>query len=283
MPDLGFYHPIVVHFAIGLLAGGVGLRVLSLARRGRPVAPAAVALVLAAAVAIVLAARSGEDAHVAVEAAPGVGPIVRGHETWGERTRAAAVVAAGLELATLALRRRPLARAAALASAAVGVAALACVVETGKLGGELVYAHAGGVGIRSGEPGDVGRLLLAGLVRQADVDERTGRPREAVRLLRMAARRFPADADVQLRVADALLEDGHDPRGALAILERPASVAADPRLRLRRGWLTADALDALGRPDDARATLERLRAEFPADARLRRRLARADRGAATAE
>jgi hypothetical protein len=47
-------------------------------------------------------------------------------------------------------------------------------------------------------------------------------------------------------------------------------------VRFRRGWLTADALDALGREAEARAVLERLRTEFPENTRLRGRLARAD-------
>jgi hypothetical protein len=46
-------------------------------------------------------------------------------------------------------------------------------------------------------------------------------------------------------------------------------------MRFRRGWLTADALDTLGRGPEARAELGRLRAEFPDNARLGRRLARA--------
>src|SRR5262245_33563896 len=147
VPDLGFYHPIVIHFAIGLLAGGVILRGLSLIRGGAFAGPAAAVLILLATAAIVLAARSGEDAHVAVEAAPGIAGAVRAHQRWGERTRNVALLAAGFELLTLAWRSRK----ASFVAAAVGVLALLCVVETGKLGGELVYAHAGGVGIRSEE------------------------------------------------------------------------------------------------------------------------------------
>ena len=79
-----------------------------------------------------------------------------------------------------------------------------------------------------------------------------------------------------MRAAEALLEDRNDPAGALATLEGLGPTSDDPRLRFRRGWLTADALDALGRQPEARAVLERLRGEFPENTRLRSRLARAD-------
>src|SRR5690348_2668433 len=133
MPDIGFYHPIVIHFAIGLLAGGVLLRALSLIRRGGFAGPAAVTMILLATAAIVVAAQSGEDAHVAVEAAPGVAAAVRAHQQWGERTRNVALLTAGLELLTLALRGRPSVRTTSFVSAGVGVLAFLCILETGKL------------------------------------------------------------------------------------------------------------------------------------------------------
>ena len=278
MPDLGFYHPIVIHFAIGLLTGGVLLRGLSLIRRAAFTGPAATTMILLATAAIVVAAQSGEDAHVAVEAAPGVAAAVRAHQQWGERTRNVALLAAGLELLTLALRGRPIARTTSFVSAGVGVLAFLCIIETGKLGGELVYGHAGGVGIRSGDPGDVARLFLAGLFRQAEADERAGRAEDATRLLEIAAERFPTDPAIQVRAAEALLDDRKDPEGAIEVLGRLGPIA-DERLRFRHGWLTADALDALGRKPEARAVLERLQAEFPDNARLRSRLARADANA----
>ena len=48
-------------------------------------------------------------------------------------------------------------------AAAAGVVGLWFPYQAGAHGGQLVYSYAGGVGIRSGEPQDVGRLLLAGL------------------------------------------------------------------------------------------------------------------------
>jgi uncharacterized membrane protein len=281
MPDLGFYHPIVIHFAIGLLAGGVLLRGLSVMRRGAFAGPAAVTLILLATAATLIAAQSGEDAHVAVESAPGMAAAVRAHQQWGERTRDVALVVAGFELLTLALRGRAIVRTMSFVSAGLGLLAFLCVLQTGKLGGELVYAHAGGVGIRSGDPGDVARLLLAGLFWQADLDEKAGHAVDAASLLEIAAQRFPSDPTVQVRTAQARLEDRHDPAGALEILGRLGPISDDPGLRFRRGWLTADALDALGRQPEARAVLERLRADFPDNVRLRGRLARADTNATT--
>jgi len=276
MPDLGFYHPIVIHFAIGLLAVGVLFRWISLTGRAAFAGPAAASVILLATVATVVAAQSGEDAHVAVEAVPGAAGAVRAHQLWGERTRNLAVAVGGLELLALAVRGRADTRRILFASAGLGVVAVVSVLQTGKLGGELVYAHAGGVGIRSGDPDDVARLLLAGLVEQADLDEKVGRAGDAANLLEIAAQRFPTDTTVQVRAAEALLEDRHDPAGALQVLTRLGPTPDDPRLRFRRGWLTADALDALGREAEARAVLERLRTEFPENTRLRGRLARAD-------
>jgi uncharacterized membrane protein len=276
MPDLGFYHPIVIHFAIGLLAVGVLFRWVSLTGRAAFAGPAAATVLLLATVAILVAAQSGEDAHVAVEAVPGTAGAVRAHQQWGERTRNLALAIGGLELLALALRGRADTRRILFASAGLGVVAVLSVLQTGKLGGELVYAHAGGVGIRSGDPEDVARLLLAGLVAQADVDEKADRAGDAATLLEIAAQRFPADPTVQVRAAEALLEDRHDPAGALALLTRASSTPDEPPLRFRRAWLTADALDALGRHAEARGVLEGLQTEFPENMRLRGRLARAD-------
>jgi len=281
MPDLGFYHPIVIHFAIGLLTGGVFLRWLSLTRRGAFAGPAAITLILLATAATLVAAQSGEDAHVAVEAAPGVAAAVRVHQLWGERTRNVVLVVGGVELLTLVLRGRSIVRTMSFVSAGFGLLAFLGILQTGKLGGEIVYGHAGGVGIRSGDPEDVARLFLAGLFRQAELDEKSGRGGDAASLLELAAQRFPSDTAVQVRAAGALLEDRNDPAGAIAILERLGPTPDEPRLRFRRGWLTADALDALGRQPEARAVLERLRAEFPENTRLRSRLARADAAATT--
>ncbi len=277
MPDTGFYHPLVIHFAISLVLIGVFFRGISLTGRAPFTGPAAATLILLGAVAVVAAAWSGEDAHVAVEAVPGLAAAVQAHQAWGERTRNVVLGVAALEMLALVLARWGRARAVLLASGALGLASAFCIVETGRLGGDLVYAHAGGVGIRSGDPEDVGRLLLAGLYHQAQFDERAGRPDDAAALMEIAARRFPTDAAVQVLAAEALLVDRRDPAAALAALNNITVPTDERRWRFRHGWLAADALEVLGQTDAARTTLQNLLAEFPDSERLRRRLKQAGR------
>src|SRR2546425_10916892 len=255
---------------------GVLFRWISFSGRALFTGPAAAALIFLGTAAAMAAAWSGNDAHVAVEDIPGIAAAVRAHQTWGERTRTILLVVALCEGLALVLVRRGRAQPALLASGVLGLVSVFCIVQTGQRGGELVYAHAGGVGIRSGDPEDVARLLLAGLYQEAGLDEKAGRTTDAASLLEIAAQRFPADPVVQVRAAEALLEDRNDPAGALEILGRLGPIPEEPRLRFRRGWLTADALDALGRQPEARAVLERLRVEFPENTRLRGRLARPD-------
>ncbi len=279
MPDTGFYHPLVIHFAISLVLIGVLLRGISLTGRALFTGPAAATLILLGTVAVVAAAWSGEDAHVAVEAVPGIAATVQEHQAWGERTRNIVLGVAALEMLAIVLARWGRARPALLASGVLGLASVFCIVETGKLGGDLVYAHAGGVGIRSGDPADVGRLLLAGLYHQAQVDERAGRSDDAAALMEIAARRFPSDPAVQVLVAESLLVDRRDPAAALATLGKIAVPEEERRWRFRHGWLTADALETLGQADAARVALQELRTEFPDSERLRKRLEQVDRSA----
>src|SRR5512140_3764600 len=210
--DLGFAHPIVVHFVVALGLVGVSLRWLALGGRARFAGPSACLLVVLAAAAALVAVPSGEDASASAEAVPGVAAPVAVHRTWGRRARITLVGAALLEGVTLA---RPRAR---LGAALAGLAAAVCIVEAGAHGGELVYRHAAGVGVRSGDPADVGQLLLAGLVQQSNVDERAGRPADGAALVDLAAHRFPSNVGVQLLDADALLRR-HQPAAALGVLE----------------------------------------------------------------
>ena len=272
MSDIGFYHPLIVHFVIALAIVGVLFRWSSFTGAATFTGPAAAALLLLGTAAAVVAVRSGSDASIDVEVIPGAAALVSEHGEWGLRSRNVLLTISALEIVAVVFKRRGWARLALFGSAALGLAALVCVVETGKRGGEIVYAHAGGVGIRSGDPADVERLLLAGLYNQAQLDERAGREDDAAALIEMAARRFPSEPAVQVMAAQSLLEHRHDPAAALALL-RTVTVATDDRpLRFRREWLSADALEALGQPDRARATLLRLRTEFPESARLQRRL-----------
>ncbi len=272
MPSLAVFHPVIVHFAIALAVAGVILRWVWLSGRVGWSGPAAATLLLTSAVMVFAAARSGTDAHGPVERVPGSAQAVVEHEDWGNRAYRAFVVVGLLELAALALRSRGRAKPALVASALVGLVGLFALYEAGEHGGALVYSYAGGVGIRSGAPEDVGRLLLAGLYHQAQLDRKAQHPEDAAALLELAARRFPADPGVQLAAAESLLLDRKDAAAALTALERINVPADDRRLRMRRASLLADAFESQGNKPAALAALEPLGAEFPQNERLKKRI-----------
>jgi uncharacterized membrane protein len=272
MPSLASMHPVIVHFAIALAVAGVVLRLLSLSGRLAWAGPAAAALLLSVALVFVAASRSGHAAHGPVERVPGAAAAVSEHEEWGDRTYRAFVVVGLLELLALALRARGRAKPVLVLSALVGVGGLYLLYEAGRRGGELVYSYAGGVGIRTGAPEDVGRLLLAGLYQQAQLDRKTQHPEDAAALMELMARRFPADPNVQLAAAESLLLDRKDAAAAVVAIERINVPPDDRRLRFRRGFLLADALESQGNKGAALTTLEQLLAEMPQNQRLKSRI-----------
>lgn len=264
MPNIGSLHPIVVHFAIALLVGGVVLRWISLTKKLPFTSPAAVLLILAGTAAALVAVESGDDAHGPVERIPGVRTAVQEHEEHAEQARNVFLAVAVLEIAGLVLTRRKVKRAGLVlvASALVGAVGLAFLYEAAEHGGELVYSYAGGVGTRTGEAEDVGRLLLAGLYNQARLDREQGHAAEAARLFALAAERFPDNPDVQLLYADSLLKDAQNAGAALDLLRR-LEPAKGGFAELRHGLLLAEALKATGDVDAGRRELERLRESFP--------------------
>jgi uncharacterized membrane protein len=275
MPDLGTfgpYHPHTVHFVVALSILGVALRLVSLTGRVAFAGPAAATLILLATLGSVVAVKSGDEAHGPAEAPPGARAAVIEHEEWGIRTRNVLLGVAALELLGLFLARRGKARFAHLASAVVGLGALFCLYEAAEHGGEVVYAYAGGVGLQRKDPADVGRLLMAGLYHQAQLDRKAGKAEDAATLVDLAARRFPDDVEVQLFRAESVLLDRKDPAAALAALDAITVPAEAPRMRVRQAILRASALDASGQREAARAALAPLIAEFPNDARLKRKL-----------
>ena len=275
MPDIGTlgpYHPHTVHFVIALSILGVVLRWISLTGRVAFAGPAAATLLLIAGAASVVAAKAGDEAHGPAEAPPGARTAVVDHEKWGLRTRNVLLGVAALELLALALARRGKARFVHLASGVVGLGALFCLYEAAEHGGEVVYAYAGGVGLQRKDPADVGRLLMAGLYHQTQLDRKEGRAEEAAALVDMAARRFPNDLEVQLFQAESQLLDRKDPAASIAALAAITVPADNPRMRVRQAILRASALDAGGQREAARAALAPLIAEFPNDARLKRKL-----------
>lgn len=266
------YHPQIVHFVIGLLAVGVLFRVVSLLGRPAFAGPAALTLLILGTTASALAVLSGTAAHGPVERVPGSRTAVTEHEAWGERTRNVFVGVVALEAVGLLLMASPKRRYLHAASAVVGVVGLFCLYEAAEHGGRLVYSYAGGVGIRSGDPVDVERLLLAGLYNQAQLDRKAGRPAEAAALLAQAGQRLPNDLEVQLVAAESLLVDREDSAAALATLRAVAPPRDNRVLRIRHGLLTADALEAAGQREGAAAVVQALVTEFPDTARLRQRL-----------
>lgn len=265
-------HPQVVHFTIALAFVGVAFRLISLFGRPVFVGPAAAVLLLLAALFGFVSAQSGVAAHGPVQRAPGARPAVVDHEVWGERARNLLLVVGVIELVGLVLMRSPRARVARIASAAIGVVALLCVYQAAERGGDLVYSYAGGVGIRSGDPKDVERLLLAGIYHQSVRDRQAGNREQAAELVSLAARRFPADPEVRLLAAESLLIDQRNPQAAIDVLAA-IDVPADNRvLRTRRAILQADAFEAAGQKDAAIAVLQPIVEAFPANARARERL-----------
>lgn len=267
-------HPQVVHFTIVLAIVGVSFRLLSLLARPALawVSPAATTLLLLAALSGLAATASGDAAHEPVERAPGARPAVTAHEQWGERARNLLIVVAAVELVGLLLRRSPRGRTVNIAAAVLGVIALGAVYEAGAHGGELVYGYAGGVGIRSGDPKDVERLLLAGLYQQALQDRKAGRSEQAIELVQMAARRFPSDTEVLLLAAESKLIDGKNPQAAIEALNA-IEVSEDNRiLRTRRATLQADAFEAAGQKDAAAAVLQPVVEAYPTNTQLKARL-----------
>jgi uncharacterized membrane protein len=275
MPNIAQFHPQIVHFAIALLLAGVVMRWLSLTGKVAFAGPAATTALLCGTIAAVLAATSGTQAHGPVERIPGVAAAVQAHEHWGERARTVFLIVAGLEIVALVLSRLKLGlrRWAEVASALVGLVGGYAIFEAAEHGGELVYSYAGGPGLRTGDTADIGRLLAAGLYQQAMVDRARHESAGAAALIDELARRTPGDTAVALVRVESLLRDRGDPNGALAALAALNLPADNPRLAVRSGMLAADAWAAAGQPDSARAVLRGLLARFPANQRLKERLA----------
>jgi uncharacterized membrane protein len=279
--ELAALHPIVVHFALALLVAGVSFRCAWLggellrSRRLEFAGPAACVLLFAGTVAAAVAVKSGELARGDAESVPGAASVVNEHGEWAEWTLRAFVVVSLLEASALTLRRSTRVRhALTAASGVLGLLGLFLVYETGEHGGRIVYSHAGGVGTRTGDPEDVGRLLVAGLYQQSMLDRTEGRTEAAKALLELAAARFPDHLEVQLVLAEFQLEDKQEASLALQTLGRLTVPSDDAALRLRHGILTVDALLALDRQDEARAKLEQVRREAPDNGLVRARLQR---------
>lgn len=269
--DLGYYHPILVHFPIALTYVAAGARILWLVFKREWLSHAATSLWVCATLGALAATYTGDEAHAPVERVPGSRDAVVAHQDWGKRTRNLLIAISLVELGALALsgnRQKGL----RYVSAAAGLVAMFFMFETGEHGGDLVYSYAGGVGIRTGDSVDVERLLLAGLYHQAQRDRAAGRIEDAAVLTRELARRFPNDSTVRLLAIESMLRDSKNPVVALAALDSIQPPKTSRGLYLNAAILRADALNAVGQRDSARGVLNALTGDFPTSARLRAKL-----------
>ena len=270
-PNFAATHPQVVHFVVALLIIGVLFRLVALSGKVKWTGPAATTLLVMGGIAAWVAAKSGTAAHGPVERIPGARDAVVEHEEWGERTRNVFVGVAALELVALALGAGA-ARTVRAVSGLAGLAGLFVLYEAAEHGGELVYAYAGGVGIRSGNPEDVGRLLTAGLYNESQVARKAGKGDDANRLIQMLVERNPTDLTTRLMWAESLLLDKKDATAALTALDSIQVKQDDARFRPRHDMLVADALRQPGHCDSARAVLQATATQFPANVRVKAKL-----------
>jgi len=277
MPNIAQFHPQIVHFVVSLLLLGVGLRIASLVPKLKFANYTAALLILIGTGAAVLAVKSGTDAHGPVERIPGTRDLVVHHEQLGEQARNIFLGVAILELIALGLARPSLGmdryvRVAQVASVVVGVFGSFVLYEASEHGGELVYSYGGGPGLRTGNPEDVERLLLAGLYNQSREDRKAGRLSEAAALVDEMARRFPQNSEVQLLRVESLMLDRRDYPAAVAAADAVPLLVSDARLRARQATLKADAFLKLGQTEDARTVLKAAVAAFPQNTRLKAKL-----------
>jgi uncharacterized membrane protein len=276
MPNIGVFHPQIVHFVVGLLIVGVGARVLSLVAGKRLpwLSPMATTLIVLGTIAALAAFQSGIQAHGVVERIPGTREAVEEHQEAGEWTRNVFLLVAVLELASVILGSRRAAAGLRIASAVIGLVGLAVIYRTAEFGGRVVYAYAGGVGTRSGDTTDVRRLLVAGLYQNAQLARRAGRRDEAARLTDELARQRPNDPDVHFLAIESQLLDRQDARGALAELTATKVRDDDRRMQMRRATLMVQAYRAVGAMDSAHAVIADLERRFPNDPRVKQTIER---------
>lgn len=264
-------HPQVVHFTIVLTLVGVALRLVALTGRVPFASPAASTLLIFGALTGIVSAQTGTAAHGPVERVPGSRPAVQRHEEAGETARNVLIVLGLIEVAGLALRKSPKVKLVHGLAAVVGLGACAAVYEAGEHGGELVYAYAGGVGIRSGDPKDVERLYVAGMYQQAMADRKAGKTEEAATLIAELGNRFPSDPELRLLGAESQLLDRKNPQGAIDALNQVTVPETNRVLAFRKATLLADAYEAAGQKDQAIAAIESVLKTFP-NARLQQRV-----------
>ncbi len=276
MPNIGVFHPQIVHFVVVLLFVGVGLRCLSLFFRGPFITTAAALCLFFGTMAAVLAVTSGTQAHGPVERIPGVRQQVTDHEEHAEDARNIFLVVVALEVIALIIaresRRQRQTRWVHAASALVGLGGAFVLFGAAERGGDLVYSYAGGPGLRSGNPRDVERLLIAGLYNESIQDRKAGRSADAAALVDELARRKPDDPEVRLLRVESLMLDRKNYSGSIAALDSVRIDSSNVRLRARAALLEANAYIGLGKPDSARAVLAAAVSAMPQQRSLKAKL-----------
>lgn len=274
MPDIGYFHPEIVHFVIAGAGLGIFFRWLSLTGKLAWTDGAATALILIGTVAAWLAVTSGADAHGAVERIPGVARAVQLHEDAGHDTRNLLLLISAFELVALVPALAKWRRFIVVASAILGLGGAYEIYNVGHLGGEIVFAYGGGVGIRSGDSTDVNRMVLTAMYDRAQLFRTQKNAEGAAAAFAKLAAQFPADESVQLLAVESLLQDKKDFPGALAALNAIPAPSDSDRMRTRYETDRADAFVGTGQTDSARTILTALAARFPTSKRIQDKLAK---------
>jgi uncharacterized membrane protein len=273
-PDIGYFHPQIVHFVIAGLGLGILFRWLSVTGKWPWTDRAATTLILLGTLASVFAVMSGTQTHELAERIPGVAAAVQAHEDAGHDVRNFFLVIAALEIAALIPALAKWRRWIIIASAVGCVWGAYDIFDAGQKGGVLVYSFAGGVGERSGDSVDVNFVVRSALYDRALLDRQQKNAGGASQEFEELARRFPNDAGIQLAAAQSLLEDKKDPAAAMAALGKIAVPPDTSRLFGRYQMARADAFVGLGQTDSARAILTAMAAKFPQSQRIKDKLAK---------
>jgi len=274
MPNIGYFHPEIVHFVIAGAGLGIFFRWVSLTGKLTWTNGAATALILIGAVAAWFAVQSGADAHGAVERIPGVARAVQLHEDAGHDARNVLLLIAAIEIVALVPVLAKWRRYILAASGLIGIAGAYEIYNVGHLGGAIVYEYAGGVGIRSGDSTDVNRMMLAAMYDRAQLYRTQKNADGAADAFAKLAAQFPADQSVQLLGVESLIQDRKDFTGALAALKRMPAPGDSDRTRTRYETDRADAFAGAGQTDSARAILTALAKRFPTSKRIQDKLAK---------
>ena len=143
MPDLTFFHPMVVHFPIALLIAGFFSDLAGILLKKEYLSKAGLLMLLAGALGAVVAYFSGSSAGEGLAEGGALKQALEAHEGAAELTLwlvlVGAVLRGGFVLAKKysgALRWIP---------TVVLLAAVLSIARTGHLGGQLVFKHAAGV------------------------------------------------------------------------------------------------------------------------------------------